>query len=143
MPSVTVVFAKADLQADNVLEMVNRLPEVIPPNPEGVQFHAIRQADSETLRTLVSSLRQVDNEAGTFANRALRFDAAAVRVDDRANKTQTQPEAALRAALITAIETLPDTRNFFSGDSGAGVSDCDDNVIGARFRKCFYATAGR
>jgi hypothetical protein len=37
----------------------------------------------------------MDNEAGTFAYRALHFDAAPVRVDDRSDKTQTQPKAAL------------------------------------------------
>ena len=84
----------------------------------------------------------MDNEAGTFAYRALHFDAAAVRVDDRSDKTQTQPKAALCAALVTAIETLPDPRDFFVRNSGAGVSDCDDPFISTRLRGYFYATAG-
>jgi len=37
----------------------------------------------------------MDNEVGTFAYRALHFDAAAMRVDDGSDKTQTQPKAAL------------------------------------------------
>src|SRR5215831_2342784 len=41
---------------------------------------------------MASVLRQMDNEAGTFAYRALHFDAASVRVDDRSDKTQTQPK---------------------------------------------------
>jgi hypothetical protein len=84
----------------------------------------------------------MDNEAGTFANRASHFDASAVRLDYRSDKTQTQPEAALRAALVTPIEALPDPRDFLSRNSGAGVSDCDDHLIGARFRGYFYAAAG-
>src|SRR5215467_6390824 len=88
-------------------------------------------------------LRQVENEAGPFANRALHFDVTAVRVDDRANEAQTQPEPALRAALVAAIETLPNARNFFGGNSVAGVSDCDDHFIRPRFRGYFHATAGR
>ena len=85
----------------------------------------------------------MDNEAGTFAYRALHFDAAAVRVDDRSDKTQTQPEAALRAALVAPIEALPDARDFFSRNSGAGVCDCDDDFIRTRFRGYFHAITRR
>ncbi len=61
-----------------------------------------------------------------------------MRVDDRADKLKPQP--ALRAALVAAIETLPDARNFFGRNSGAGVLDRDDKFIGARRGGNFNAT---
>ena len=71
----------------------------------------------------------MDNEAGTFANRALHFDAAAVRLDNRLDKTQTQPETALRAALVASIEALPDVRQMLWRDAGSGVADRHDRGV--------------
>jgi len=43
--------------------------------------------DAAALRTSASLPRQMHYEAGTLTNCALHFHAAAVRFDDRANKT--------------------------------------------------------
>jgi hypothetical protein len=47
-------------------------------------------------------------------------------LDESFHQAQSEPETALRAAFVTAVEAFPDAGLFGCGNSGARVANADD-----------------
>lgn len=76
---------------------------------------------------------QLDGELGTGAGFGLDGDPAAMGFDDGLDEAESEAEAALGTAFVTAIEAVPDTVVLGLGDADPVVADADEGAIGSGF----------
>src|SRR5229473_2205077 len=76
---------------------------------------------------------QSNAEEGAVAEGALRFDLAAMQIDDPAGDREAEAGAAgfTGARLIGTVEAFEDVREVFFGDADAGVADFDARMAGS------------
>jgi hypothetical protein len=72
---------------------------------------------------LTDPLRQSHPEFGALSRFAGYFDMAAVGFDECFDKAQSEAKTALGAALVAAIEAVPDFGEFVGRDAHAGVAE--------------------
>src|SRR5437879_2639106 len=73
--------------------------------------------------------RKMNGELRTLVRRALDFHFAVVGLDHRFDQTKAEAEALLRAALVAAIEPLPNPGNLRRRNADAVVLDADDRLL--------------
>ena len=65
----------------------------------------------------------MNDEAGASPRIAIYSDLSAVSLNNRPHQPQTQTQARLGAALISAKQTIPDMGEVFGGYAGARIPD--------------------
>ena len=66
---------------------------------------------------------------------------SAMCLDDGLDEAQAEPEAAFRAAAVSAEESIPDARLLIGGNAHAGVADPQDGAIALAARGDLHAPA--
>jgi len=68
---------------------------------------------------------------------------APVRPHDRPDHAQAEAKAALRTALVTAVESIPDPQDLIRGQAHSRVFDADQDCLLLLARRHVHASAGR
>src|SRR5262245_33537369 len=72
--------------------------------------------------------RQMDDKFGTLAQTALDLDTALVRFDKGLHEAEPEAKAALRSALVSAVEAFPDFVHFVIRYAYACVAEVNENL---------------
>lgn len=74
--------------------------------------------------------RQFHDKLGALARQALDGDTAGMGFDDRFDEAKPEPEPALGAAFVAAVEAVPDSGLFIGGNADAVVLETDSAARG-------------